>query len=106
MFLLLYMNGDGIGMGTHLSFFFKLMSGEYDGQLPRPFRKTLKLILHSQDGKMDIIRVVKHDEAALISHSEENIAYGFPKFAPLSVLDSPSYVKDDTLHLTCTVGSS
>jgi hypothetical protein len=30
-----------------------------------------------------------------------NVASGCPKFAPLSILDNPSYVKDDTMFLKC-----
>jgi hypothetical protein len=30
-----------------------------------------------------------------------NVASGCPKFAPLSILDNSSYVKDDTMFLKC-----
>jgi hypothetical protein len=32
-----------------------------------------------------------------------NVASGCPKFAPLSILDNPSYVKDDTMFLKCKI---
>jgi hypothetical protein len=32
-----------------------------------------------------------------------NVASGCPKFAPLSIMDNPSYVKDDTMFLKCTI---
>lgn len=42
MFLLLFMNGDGDGDGTHLSLFYKLISGDYDSFLLWPFRQSLQ----------------------------------------------------------------
>jgi hypothetical protein len=32
-----------------------------------------------------------------------NVALGCPKFAPLSILDNPSYDKDDTMFLKCKI---
>ncbi|KAG1972046.1 TNF receptor-associated factor [Pimephales promelas] len=34
----LYLNGDGVGKGTHISLFFVIMKGEYDPILSWPFR--------------------------------------------------------------------
>ena len=36
-----YLNGDGMGKGTHLSLFFVLMRGEYDALLEWPFRQKV-----------------------------------------------------------------
>ena len=35
----IYLNGDGIGRGTHISVFFVVMRGEYDALLRWPFRQ-------------------------------------------------------------------
>lgn len=35
----LYLNGDGMGKGTHLSLFFVVMRSEYDALLPWPFHQ-------------------------------------------------------------------
>ena len=42
----LYLNGDGMGRGTHVSFFFVVMKSEYDALLQWPFseRVTFRLI--------------------------------------------------------------
>ena len=32
-----YLNGDGMGKGTHVSLFFVVMRGDYDALLPWPF---------------------------------------------------------------------
>ena len=45
MCLWLYMNGDGSGKGTHLSFFLTIMRGEYDALLTWPFRQAVTLTL-------------------------------------------------------------
>lgn len=38
-----YLNGDGMGKGTHLSLFFVVMRGEYDALLPWPFKQKVPL---------------------------------------------------------------
>ena len=43
-----YLNGDGMGKGTHLSLFFVLMRGEYDALLEWPFRQKVTLSLLDQ----------------------------------------------------------
>lgn len=37
-----YLNGDGMGKGTHLSLFFVVMRGEYDALLPWPFKQKVQ----------------------------------------------------------------
>ena len=37
----IYLNGDGMGKGTHMSLFFVVMKGEYDALLPWPFRQKV-----------------------------------------------------------------
>ena len=108
--LFLYMDGDGSGKGTHLSFYIAVMKGDYDMQLAWPFQQKVTLILEDQDHQQHIAKWFKPDHAEYNAsfqrpslHSEMNIAVGFPKFAPLAVLDNPSYVKDDTMILRCIV---
>ena len=99
--LRLYMDGDGSGKGTHLSFFLTIMKGEYDALLPWPFNQMVTLILLDQSiSKKHIVQCFK-PEASSSSfwrpQSEMNIASGCPKFAPLSVLHDSNFVKDDTM---------
>ena len=109
----LYMDGDGSGKGTHLSLFLTLMRGDYDAQQTWPFRQKVTLILQDQDHQQHIAKWFKPDSAEYNTsfqrpspHSEMNIAFGCPKFAPLSVLDNPSYVKDDTMMLRCIIDTT
>ena len=109
MCLRLYMDGDGSGKGTHLSFFLTLMKGEYDALLSWPFRQTVTLMLVDQDKQKNIYQLFRPDPSSSSFQrpiNEMNVASGCPKFAPLSVLDNPSYVKDDTLFMKCHVDVS
>ena len=106
MCLRLYMDGDGSGKGTHLSFFLTLMRGEYDALLTWPFRQTVTLMLLDQDKQKDIFQSFRPDPSSSSFQrpvNEMNVASGCPKFAPLSILENPSYVKDDTMFLKCQV---
>ena len=47
--------------------------------------------------------VVRMIMVMLVAIIEINVASGCPKFAPLSILDNPSYIKDDTMFLKCRV---
>ena len=109
MCLRLYMDGDGSGKNTHLSFFLTLMRGEYDALLPWPFRQTVTLMLLDQDKQKDIFQSFKPDPSSSSFQrpiNEMNVASGCPKFAPLSILDNSSYVKDDTMFMKCRVDVS
>ena len=109
MCLRLYMDGDGSGKNTHLSFFLTLMRGEYDALLPWPFRQTVTLMLIDQDKQKDIFQSFKPDPSSSSFQrpiNEMNVASGCPKFAPLSILDNSSYVKDDTMFMKCRVDVS
>jgi len=39
----LYLNGDGMGKGTHVSLFFVVMRGAYDALLKWPFRQKVSV---------------------------------------------------------------
>ena len=112
MCLFLYMDGDGSGKGTHLSFYITVMRGEHDDQLIWPFQHKVTMILEDQNHQWHITHcfMIKPDPTECnasfqrpSSHSEMNVAFGFPQFAPLIVLDNLSYVKDDILRLHCII---
>ena len=115
MCLFLYLDGDGSGKGTHLSFYIAVMKGEHDDRLMWPFQQEITLTLEDQNHQQhnNIAHCFKPDPAEYNAsfqrpspHSEMNVAFGFPKFAPLTVLDNPSYVKDDILRLHCIVDTT
>ena len=87
--LRLYMDGDGSGKGSHLSFFLTIMKGEYDALLPWPFSQMVTLMLVDQNKKKHIIQCFKPEPSSSSfwrPQSEMNVASGCPKFAPLSIL--------------------
>ena len=45
----IYLNGDGMGKGTHISLFFVIMRGEYDALLRWPFRQKVTFMLLDQE---------------------------------------------------------
>ena len=114
MCLFLYLDGDGSGKGTHLSFYIAVMRGEHDGQLIWPFQQEVTLTLEDQNHQQhNIVHCFKPDPAEYNAsfqrpspHSEMNVAFGFPQFAPLTVLDNPLYVKDDVLRLHCIIDTT
>ena len=104
--LRLYMDGDGSGKGSHLSFFLTIMRGEFDSLLQWPFKQTVSLMLLDQDRQRDIIQSFRPEPSSASfqrPRMEMNVASGCPNFAPLSVLDNPSYVKEDTMFLKCVI---
>ena len=101
--LRVYLNGDGSGRGTHISFFITLMKGEFDPLLPWPFKQTVSLSLLAQDGaSRDITQSFKPDEASgsfSMPTSEMNVASGCPQFCSLAVLENPAFARADTIYL-------
>ena len=113
MCLFLYMDGDGSGKGTHLSFFFTLMRGEYDALLTWPFRQNVALILQDQDQQKHIAKWFQPDLSDAADsfqrpspNSDMNVASGCPEFVPLSIMDNPSYVKNGAMIFSCTVDTT
>jgi len=105
MYIRAYLNGYGIGEGTHLAVFFVLVKSEYDSLLQWPFKHKVSLILISQDrsGK-NITQSFK--PTAQQPSQDDCIAIGCPKFAELSVLNNPRYVKDDAMYIKAIVDTS
>lgn len=101
-----YPNGDGMGKGTHLSLFFVIMKGEYDALLPWPFRQKVTFKLQDQDRQQDVTDTFRPDPNSSSFKrptSNMNIASGCPLFVSQQVLQSRSYVKDDTLFIKIVV---
>ena len=100
--LRLYLNGDGAGEGTHLSFFLNIMKGDNDAMLSWPFQQKVVLMLLDQDKEKNIAKGFRPHPSDLSFHrpkTKMNNGCGFIKFAPLSVLSNPKYVRNDSLYL-------
>ena len=102
----LYLNGDGMGKGTHLSLFFVVMRGEFDALLRWPFRQKVTMMLLDQDNVEHVIDAFRPDPSSSSfqrPRRESNIASGCPLFCPLSELNNHAYMRDDAMFLKIIV---
>lgn len=102
----LYLNGDGMGKGTHLSLFFVVMRGEYDALIRWPFRQKVTMMLLDQDNIEHVIDAFRPDPSSSSfqrPRRETNIASGCPLFCPLAELNNHAYLRDDAMFLKIIV---
>lgn len=106
----LYLNGDGIGKGTHISLFFFVMHSEHDNLLIWPFKQTVRFtLLHQTNPSKNITEAFVPDPRSNSFKKPEkdmNIASGFPKFARQSVLQDEGFTRDNLLFIKCQVDLS
>ena len=103
-----YLNGDGIGLGTHLSLFICVWRGPFDSSLQWPFDGTIVITLVNQSGGKDVVgRITPStaDPAFNRPRNSVNIGIGFPTFIELSQLDN-GYIANDTVQIQVTVSNS
>ena len=109
MCLRLYIMGDGIGKGTHLSLFFVVMRGEFDNILQWPFTHKVTFKLINQAGGRDIVDTFQPDPMSSSFRkpkSDMNIASGCPRFVSHTELERGGFVVDDTIFIKCTIDTS
>lgn len=105
----LYLNGDGMGKGTHLSLFFVVMRGDYDALLRWPFRQKVTFMLLDQDNVEHVVDAFRPDPNSSSfqrPRRESNIASGCPMFCSLSELNNHAYVRDDVMFLKVIVDTT
>ena len=103
----IYLNGDGMGRGTHISVFFVVMRGQYDAILRWPFRQKVTFMLLDQDNVEHVIDEFRPDPNSPSfqrPRREANIASGSPLFCSLIQLSRRAYVHEDTMFLRVFVG--
>lgn len=102
----LYINGDGMGKGTHISLFFVIMRGEYDALLKWPFVQKVTFMILDQDNKNHVIDAFRPDPTSSSfkrPNIEMNIASGCPMILSLSDLNNHGYVKNNTMFIKIIV---
>ena len=105
----IYLNGDDMGRGTHISVFFVVMRGQYDAILRWPFRQKVTFMLLDQDNVEHVIDAFRPDPNSSSfqrPRRETNIASGCPMFCSLTELNNHAYVRDDTMFLKIIVDTS
>ena len=109
MCLRLYIMGDGIGKGTHLSLFFVVMRGEFDNILQWPFTHKVTFKLINQAGGRGIADTFQPDPMSISFRkpkSEMNIASGCPQFISYAELEGGGFIMDDTIFIKCSIDTS
>ena len=113
----LYLNGDGIGRGTHASLYLVLLKGDYDSLLNWPFLHRVKFILKAQSNSSttgsdnenndheDSFMGDPSSSSFKRPISDMNIASGLPTFCSLEKLLSShsQFVKEDTMYIKIIV---
>ena len=106
MCLRLYILGDGIGKGTHMSLFFVVMKGEFDNILQWPFTHKVTFKLINQCGGRDIIDIFQPDPLSSSFQkpkSDMNVASGSPRFVSLNELMQGGFIVEDTVFIKVKV---
>ena len=104
--LRLYILGDGIGQGTHMSLFFVVMRGEFDNILQWPFTYKVTFRLLNQSGGQDIVDSFLPDPASSSFKKPKtgmNVASGCPRFVSINDVKSGGYIVDDTIFIKVMV---
>ncbi|XP_077986408.1 TNF receptor-associated factor 2-like isoform X2 [Glandiceps talaboti] len=107
----IYINGDGMGKGNHVSLFFVVMKGPFDALLRWPFRQKVTLMWLDQNNREHVIDAFRPDPTSSSfkrPSQDMNVASGCPLFMPFTSLDSPrhAYIKDDTAFIKIIVDTS
>ena len=105
-----YLNGNGIGKGTHVSVFFVLMRSEHDNLLSWPFKQSVRFTLINQKNPAASITEAfvpdLHSPSFKKPENDMNIASGFPKFARQSVLQDENFTQGNVIYIKCQVDLS
>ncbi|XP_077984944.1 TNF receptor-associated factor 2-like isoform X1 [Glandiceps talaboti] len=107
----IYLNGDGMGKGNHVSLFFVIMRSHNDALLRWPFRQKVTFMWLDQNNREHVIDAFRPDPTSSSFQRPKhdmNIASGCPLFMPISQLDSSrhAYVKDDAAFIKIIVDTS
>lgn len=104
----LYLNGDGMGRGTHVSLFFVIMKSEYDALLQWPFslRVTFRLINphNIEDSVVESFIPDRNSSSFKRPTKDMNIAAGCPMFLRKELLTN--YVVDDVLYIETKIAAN
>ena len=97
----IYLNGDGMGKGTHISVFFVLMNSHHDAILEWPFVKQLEFtIINQVNSSNSVTETFKSDPKSSSFQrpkKEMNIASSCPLFIRIDRLNQDGFLKDDCL---------
>ena len=104
----LYLNGDGLGKGTHISLFLVIMKSEYDSRLEWPFNRSVKFKLFNQEKRgPDLVETFNPDQQSTSFRrpvKNTNVASGCPRFIRISSFINDGFLKDDCVFFEIVIG--
>ena len=107
MCIRVYLNGDGIGKGTHISVFFVLMKSEHDCLLSWPFKQSVRFTLINQVNQANSISEAFAPDLSSPSFQqptgEMNVASGFPKYVRQSILQNEEFTQGNAIYIKAQV---
>ena len=108
-FMRIFPKGADGGDGRHIALFVGIMQGEYDNILEWPFSGQISLSIKDQTGDVNGFR---HDISGTFMANRNlgafqkpaatwryTTLYGYEKFAPIAMVCTPQYSKDDTVMI-------
>ena len=107
--LRLYILGDGIGKGTHMSLFFVVMRGEFDNILQWPFTHKVTFRLLNQGAGQDVVDSFLPDPMSSSfkkPKTDMNVASGCPRFVSISDVKTGGFIADDTIFIKVKVDTT
>ena len=103
----LYLHGDGMGRGTHISIFLVVMKSDYDELLPWPMKKrvTFELINLENEASNVIEAFVSDPKSSSFQRPTKNmnVATGCPTFISIEQFLNGGFVKDNCAFIRTTV---
>ena len=103
----LYLHGDGMGRGTHISIFFVVMKSEYDELLAWPMKKrvTFELINLENEANSVIETFVSNRNSSSFQRPTKNmnVATGCPTFISKEQFLNAGFIKDNCAFIRTTV---
>ncbi|XP_071482550.1 uncharacterized protein [Diadema antillarum] len=101
-----FLIGDGVGIGTHISLFLTIMRGPYDAVVPWPFKEkiTFQLVNQADPVNRSIVESFRPDPTSSSFKrptSDRNIGAGCPLFVKIQQVEdlNQGFLKDDILYL-------
>ena len=102
-----FLNGNGIGKGTHMSVFLQLMKGKFDDCMGWPFDKLATFVLIHQDDKKKCYRRSFNDTQKQKDTwtsfqkpvTDVNTAVGLQDYITLEKLRADGFIKNDILYI-------
>lgn len=122
-----FLNGNGSGMGTHLSLYVRVMPGEYDSLLEWPFTHNITFSIMDQGDPLSSKRShvsirlspdptwknfqqpklpSNRNSTPNLANDDSLLGFGYPKFISHKELKDHSYLKGNILFIRAVVDTS